>query len=175
MFFKHLYPGCRVTAFEADPKVFEVLEENIRMHGGGGIELVQKALWSSETVLDFASEGADGGRVSRAEDVGNSNVRTVRLRDFLNEPVDFLKLDIEGAETEVLSDCADNLEGVANLFVEYHSFSAERQSLYLLLEILSSAGFRVHIHPSSQSPQPFILRQAQLGMDLQLNIFAYRT
>ncbi len=175
LFFKQLYPASRITAFEADPQVFGVLEENVRVQGCGSVQLVQKALWCSETIISFASEGADGGRVSRAQEVGDANVQAVRLRDYLDEPVDFLKLDIEGAETEVLSDCANHLGNVENLFVEYHSFSTERQSLHQLLGILDGAGFRVHIHPSSQSPQPFLRRHTQLGMDMQLNIFAYRT
>jgi FkbM family methyltransferase len=174
-FFKNLYPSCRLTAFEPDPKVFSVLEENVRVHGSEGVELLQRALWSAETTLDFASEGADGGRVSRDKDSGNAFVQTVRLRDFLGEQIDFLKLDIEGAETEVLGDCADRLENVSNLFVEYHSFTSERQSLHRLFGILASAGFRVHIHPLSHSPQPFLHRKTQLGMDLQLNVFAYRS
>lgn len=175
LFFKNLYPASRVIAFEPDPRIFAVLLENVRSHQCGNTELFQRALWSSETTLDFASEGADGGRVSRTEDSRNTSVKTVRLRDFLTEPTDFLKLDIEGAETEVLEDCADHLGTVANLFVEYHSFISERQSLHRLLGILDRSGFRVHFHTSSHSPQPFLCRETQLGMDLQLNIFAYRS
>ena len=37
-------------------------------------------------------------------------VPCVRLRDLLNEEIDFLKIDIEGAEYEVLKDCADEFE-----------------------------------------------------------------
>jgi FkbM family methyltransferase len=175
LFFKDLFPGCRLTAFEPDPRVFAVLEENVRVHGSQGIELLQRALWSAETTLDFECEGADGGRVSRQRDTGGASVQTVRLRDFLGERIDFLKLDIEGAETEVLDDCSDRLENVSNLFVEYHSFTSERQALDRLFGILADAGFRVHVHPSSHSPQPFLYRETQLGMDLQLNVFAFRS
>jgi len=174
LFFKTLYPDCLLTAFEPDPKVFAVLEENVRVHGSEGVELLQRALWFEETSLDFASEGADGGRVTRDKSAGSACVQTARLRDFLGDQIDFLKLDIEGAETEVLIDCADRLENVSNLFVEYHSFTSETQSLHTLFTILARAGFRVHVHPSSHSPQPFLHRNTQLGMDLQLNVFAYR-
>ena len=37
------------------------------------------------------------------------DVPSVRLRDYLTEPVDFLKMNIEGAEWEVLEDTEDRL------------------------------------------------------------------
>jgi hypothetical protein len=89
--------------------------------------------------------------------------------------VDFLKIDIEGAETETLKDCADRLGNVENLFVEYHSFDGERQTLDTLIGILAGAGFRLHVHSPNASPQPFVHRDLNAGMDLQLNIFAFRS
>ena len=174
LFFKQYYPDSRITAFEPDGRVFSVLEKNVQNYACCDIELLQRALWSSETTLEFESEGADGGRLLRAGDAGNNSVRTVRLRNYLSEPIAFLKLDIEGAETEVLIDCADRLESVQNLFVEYHSFVNEPQTVHRILDILAKAGFRVHIHPPVTSPQPFIRRNVHLGMDMQLNIFAFR-
>jgi hypothetical protein len=71
-------------------------------------------------------------------------VRTVRLRDYLDQPIEFLKLDIEGAEVPVLLDCSDRLEQVEHLFVEYHSFIGLPQPLDCLISILRSAGFRFY-------------------------------
>lgn len=175
LYFKKIYPMCRIVAFEPDPNVFSVLERNIQNSGYKDITLIRRALWSSETSLNFMSEGADGGRVSRANDTGNKVVQTVRLRDHIKHPVDFLKLDIEGAETEVLIDCADLLDNVENLFVEYHSFDEEPQTLNTIIGVLADAGFRLHIHPPFTSPQPFLYRNVNLSMDMQLNIFAFRS
>ncbi len=85
-----------------------------------------------------------------------------------------LKLDIEGAEIDVLADCASLLPNVRNLFVEYHSFASQPQRLNDLFSILGKAGFRVHLQTQFGSRQPLLARQVQLGMDLQLNVFAYR-
>ena len=63
----------------------------------------------------------------------------------MNKHVDFLKLDIEGAETTVIKDCADYLGNVDNIFVEYHSFLSEKQTLDELLNILKKTNFRVQI------------------------------
>ncbi|MGK7874692.1 MAG: FkbM family methyltransferase [Xenococcaceae cyanobacterium] len=175
IYFKRLYPQSNIVAFEPDTKVFKVLENNIHKFELYDVKLVNKALWSSETTLEFMSEGADAGRVIQLEsDLEKYQVPTVRLRDYLSQTVDFLKLDIEGAETEVIKDCQDLLFNVDNLFVEYHSFVNEPQTLNIIINILSEAEFRIHIHPSVTSPQPFYHRHVYLGMDIQLNIFAFR-
>jgi len=174
-YFKQLYPQSHIIAFEPDIKIFTILQKNIQINRLSNIELVNKALWNSETVLEFLSEGSDAGRLSNSELKGeNYKVSTVRLRDYLNKPVDLLKIDIEGAETEVIKDCSDLLFNVKNLFVEYHSFFNEPQSLNVLINLLSEAGFRLHIHTNYKSPHPFCHREVDMGMDMQLNIFAFR-
>ncbi len=174
-FFKQMYPNCQIVAFEPEVKVFDALERNIQRVGYGDVELIRRALWSSETSLSFLIEGSDGGRIARNGDQEHKVVRTVRLRDYLDRPVDFLKMDIEGAETEVLADCADLLGNVDNLFVEYHSIASEPQTLDKLITILTDAGFRLQIHQVSRtSTRPFMYTYLKWGMDMQLNIFAMR-
>ena len=102
------------------------------------------------------------------------HVPSIRLRDLLEQPIDFLKLDIEGAEFDVLQDCQDRLQNIETLFVEYHSHINEPQQLQNVLTLLHEAGFRYQLHEVFTSPNPFLERQTLLGMDLQLNIFAYR-
>ena len=174
IYFKELYPHSRIVAFEPDDEVFLALQKNVQERGYEDVELFCRALWSSETKLSFMHEGADGGRLSQGDDLKNKTVQTARLRDYLDRKVDFLKLDVEGAETEILIDCADLLGNVENLFVEFHSFVESPQTLHTVINILANAGFRLHIHPSVTSPQPFVCRNVNLGMDMQLNIFAFR-
>ena len=79
-----------------------------------------------------------------------------RLKDYLDEPIDFLKLDIEGAETSVLLDCGDKLSNVDHLFVEYHGSPGERQDLGVILEVIQAAGFRYHIKDAYLIEHPFL-------------------
>lgn len=170
LYFHRHFPGARITAFEPDPEIFACMQENLAASGCTGIELVRKAVWSADTVLQFAADGADGGRIGAA----GAQVPAVRLKNFLAEPVDLLKLDIEGAETEVLRDIAPALASVRNLFMEYHSFAGQPQTVGELMQILVAAGFRLHVHPVNTAPQPLLATPSCLGMDLQLNIFARR-
>lgn len=174
LYFYRNFPGARITAFEPDPEIFACLKENLAAAGCDGIELVPRAVWVSDTTLKFHSEGTDSGRIEPGAGGKVIEVAAVRLRNYLNEPVDFLKLDIEGAETEVLRDIAPALGSVRNLFVEYHSFTGQKQTLGELVQLLVDAGFRVHLHPVNPAPNPFVAVSDHLGMDLQLNIFARR-
>lgn len=177
LYFKQLYPQSRIIAFEPDKEIFTVLKNNVQNWGFSNVDLVNKALWDSETILEFNSEKADAGRLSENSsklEGEKYKVPTVRLRDYLEQSVDFLKIDIEGAETQVIKDCSDLLINAKNLFLEYHSFNKESQSLNILINLLSEAGFKLHIHTNSKSPQPFYHREIQMGMDMLLNIFAFR-
>lgn len=175
IYFKYFYPRARVVAFEPDPKIFQVLKANVASFGLLDVTLEQKALWSSEGIQLFEPDGSVGGRIAgvvrRREPI---EIQTVRLRDWLDTEVEMLKIDIEGAELEVLVDCQDQLANVNYLFVEYHSQPNEPQRLDELLLILGGAGFRYHIKDANPILHPFVEEERSPYYDLQLNIFAYR-
>jgi FkbM family methyltransferase len=176
LYFKELYPRSRIIAFEPDPAVFQTLKTNLDTFRLKGVELVPRALWTDDTDLEFTQEGGEAGRLRRTEDPHRKiRVAGARLKNYLDRQVDLLKLDIEGAETNVLRDCVDELPRVQRLFVEYHSFADDTQTLHELLSLLHDAGFRMHIHSVRPSPQPFVKRFVNFGMDFQANIFAFRS
>jgi FkbM family methyltransferase len=181
IFFKQLYPASRIVAFEPDPRIFAVLERNLQAFGLSDVTAIRGALWSAETTLTFAPDGADAGRILQVGGAGRevsggdtTIIRALRLRNYLDEDVDLLKLDIEGAETDVLVDCFDRLHRVRRLFVEYHSFVEQPQRLHELIALLAKAGFRLHVHAPTVSAQPFVKRTTRAGFDLQLSLFAVR-
>lgn len=175
IYFKQRYPESEITAFEPDPQIFDALTENIQEFGLSKVALVQKAIFDAETTTKFQKEGGYSGRLALAGDDENLiDVKTARLRDYLLRKVDFLKVDIEGAECRVLKDCAGVLSNVENLFVEYHSHVGGAQELHELLEVIHDAGFRYHVKEAYAAQLPFLERPLMLGMDLQLNIFGFR-
>lgn len=175
LYLKRLYPQSRIIAFEPDLNIFQTLEENIKNFNFTNVELIRKAVWKSEGFLEFTSEGSDAGRLCDEEsDLKKYKVPTVCLRNYLKQPVDFLKIDIEGAETEVLKDIQEELVNVKNIFVEYHSFADQPQTLNVLIDILTQAGFKIYVQTLCVSPQPLHTTNVLNGMDMQLNIFGLR-
>ncbi|MDW7695814.1 FkbM family methyltransferase [Flammeovirgaceae bacterium SG7u.111] len=175
IYFKKLFPNSEIVAFEPDSTIFETLEFNIQSFEFNNITLVKKALWKEETELTFYHEGADGGRIDNSIKTNKTTVKTAILLKYLNKPVDFLKIDIEGAEFEVLSSSFNQLTNVHNIFVEYHSFAGKNQQLPELLQLLKNSGFRLYVSsPGLESPQPLLNIKTYEGMDMQLNIYGFR-
>lgn len=174
-YFKKMYPQSKILAFEADKTTYDVLQSNVKAGGFNGVDVRHNAVWINNEELSFISEGGLSGHLGESSTSKQVNkVRAVRLKEILNEPIDLLKIDIEGAEHEVMKDCADSLSNVKLLFVEYHSETDKPQELQVILDIITKAGFRYHIQEANTTAQPFMGIIPMLHMDLQLNIFAYR-
>jgi FkbM family methyltransferase len=174
-FFKSLYPQSSVKAFEADPAIFEFLKSNINTNlPPDSVECINKAIWIDNKGIHFNPEGADGGSVTSTTP-GKLHVESVRLRDLIaSEHIDFLKIDIEGAEYEVLLDCDGCFQNVDRLFFEFHSRSDKQQHLDELLAVVSRNGFRYFVQSPSLSKAPFLSLPSRERMDLQLNIYCYK-
>jgi FkbM family methyltransferase len=176
IYFKKLFPQAQITAFEADPNIFKVLQQNLLQQELNGVELINKAVWNEETELDFYSENnMSGSAVVNVDQKGKRiKVPTTRLLPFLHLPIDLLKLDIEGAEMAVLQDVQNDLGLVSRIFIEYHSIAKQGQELGELLLILKNAGFRYYIQEANNYAKRPFNGLAKEGYDLQLNIFAMR-
>jgi FkbM family methyltransferase len=173
-YFKELFPESKVVAFEADPTIAKVLANNIKINDIRGVEIVEKAVWVDDNGVDFSSDGADGGAIHGP---GKSiKVPSVRLRQRIEEidgTIDMLKIDVEGAETDVLIDSQQALDRVRHIFVEFHAWRDRPQRLDELLQVLRVANFRYYIQPIGNRRSPFVNRGIG-NMDVQLNVFAYR-
>lgn len=176
IYFKQLYPDASIIAFEADDYIFSFLKKNIKSYGYRDVELVNKAVWDCEDTLPFLVEGGAGGRLEALSTAGSSKkVVCTSLKKYLTDrKVDFLKIDIEGAEYEVIKDCENELKNVEYLFIEYHSMVGRKQNLHKILEIVQTQGFSYHVKEAYTTKYPFIERKLNFGMDLQLNIFCYK-
>jgi len=168
------YPSAKIEAFEPDPKIFEILADNLAKHPRRDqVTLHRQAVWTTVADLPWTSPSSDSGRLN-PDNQTDLMVSTVRLYNWLNRRVDFLKVDIEGAETEVLLDCAQGLHHVQNLFVEYHRSPTEKDTLPDLLGLLRDHGFRTFLRDEHCPPSPLFEARFQAGFELQVNIWAKR-
>lgn len=177
IYFKRNHPGSRIISFEPDKNIFALLQHNLSASGClDKVELHNQAVWIEDTTLKFHSTGGMGGAICKDRKANENiiDVEAVRLRNFLKERVEFLKIDIEGPEIEVLADCKDLLHNVVNIFIEYHCLKGANQKLDELLVMLKEAGFRYYIRQAYENMQfPYVQHHGEF-MDIQLNIFAFR-
>ncbi|MCF0061103.1 FkbM family methyltransferase [Dyadobacter chenwenxiniae] len=176
LYFKKLFPKARITAFEAEPDIAALLLNNLKNSNIQDVRIIDKAVWKDDQGIWFGSESADSSSIySNAK---KKKIGSIRLKDFLlaENHIDFLKIDIEGAEKEVLNDCRDALSHVQNLFVEFHSYIGNPQGLAEIIQIFEENGFRYYIDTNQHRLKPFTNYRYRGNdvMDLQLNIFGWR-
>jgi FkbM family methyltransferase len=175
-YFKSIYPQAKIKAFEADPKIAEILSANLKENNILDIEVLPAAVWINDNGIELGVEGADASSIYSKKN--RVQINSIRLKEMIEgeQAIEMLKIDIEGAETEVLKDCKNSLESVKNIFIEYHSFTNQQQTLDEILQILKSNGFRYFIKQETDRQQPFLNRinKNNPDVDLQLNIFGYK-
>jgi FkbM family methyltransferase len=177
IYFKRLYPNCSIVAYEPDSEIFSLLKRNIAAHRYEDVDLREAAAWVSDGHLEFFSEGSLAGS-TEVDFLKSGKVKTVRAQrlksDLQGKAIDFLKVDIEGAENEVLFDVESELSGVRNLFFEYHSIPGKKQMLGDLLALVTRAGFRYVISETHGPKLPFVERSTS-PFDIQMNVSCFRT
>jgi FkbM family methyltransferase len=150
--FKQRYPMARVTAFEADPAISDVLISNLERAGIRDVEVVKGAAWMHTGSVQFVRDGADSGRIDVDGNV--AAVQAVRLADFVKDRVDLLKLDIEGAEYAVLDDLCQTrkIEHIDKIICEVHGRSGDKERFPSVLKRLVDEGFTFSIGGARSAP-----------------------
>jgi len=173
LYLKELFPSARITGFEPDDANYALLEKNTA--DLENVTILKKAVWKENGTIQFASEGSLSSKIVTAGASSATLIPSIRLRDYLIESVDFLKLDIEGAEYEVLKDCADKLSLVKNLFIEYHGYFKNLHELNEIFDLLNKNNFYYYIKEAAETyPTPFLRQDEKPGYDIQLNIFCFK-
>ena len=176
IYIKNLYPSATVLAFEPDERNFDLLKKNIENFRLEQVDIRREAVWIENTILQFASEGSMSSRIDQNITGNTIPVKAVRLKDYINKPVDFLKIDIEGAEYRVMNDISGQLHFVNHLFLEYHGTFEQNSELSQLFELLVEKGFTYYIKEATSVYDNPLFPTKKPGMpyDIQLNIFCIR-
>lgn len=176
LYFSLKYPKHKIIAFEPDEMIFGILKENVETFNLKNVELHQKAVWIKSETLKFFSDGGMGGRIENEyRNQTPKFIEAVPLLDYLTEDVDFLKIDIEGAEDEVIKYCKGNLYKANHIFFEYHNNVKKEQTLHKLLEIVKDEGFHYYIKESGTRNKPFVDQKLFCEtFDMAINIFCYK-
>jgi FkbM family methyltransferase len=144
---KQVGPEGKVIAFEPFPKIFEVLKENVALNGYQNVVLESKAVADRTGPVSLSQKGKEP--LSTVESIVSGpgiTVQAVALDDYFDgrrDRIDFIKVDVEGAESLVL-------EGMHNvlsrdrpiLLVELHGFNTTGERHPALLR-LREAGYAV--------------------------------
>lgn len=144
----------RVIAFEPDPAIFKKLTANIELNGLKNITALNKGLWSKPGTLKFVGDSIKGySFMSAQKDSLAIDVPVVSLDDELErlriKKVDFIKMDVEGAELEAIKGSARTLkeQSIDLAIASYHPIDGAK-SCFALEKMLTELGYKVDTaHP----------------------------
>jgi FkbM family methyltransferase len=142
-------PKGKVYVFEPTSENFSLLRQNIELNHASNVTTFNLALLghagSRQMALcdDQVSHSLFGGSPNRKR----VEVQGISLSDFMKQEklsrIDFMKMDCEGAEFEILFECPDEvLARIGKLAAELHDLD-EKRNRKTLAEFLRSKGFQV--------------------------------
>ena len=121
LLFAYRYPKTRIIAVEPEPANFTALVRNVSPYKN--IVPVQAALWKEDGEVGLGKSTAHPKGAFAIAEEGERRVRAITMGTLMKETgvntIDFLKVDIEGAEKEVFQNCAW-LKNVRVMAIELH-------------------------------------------------------
>lgn len=157
---KRRYPDARIIGFEPWSKAWECAMRNVERNHWTDVTLHHMALGGKEDTLQLTitEENSLGSTVTNRMDelIGEKNMHAHKeqvpvgiLSPYLSQRVDFLKMDIEGMEGQVLRECSSKLTNVKWLFIEHHfAKQLSDNNLSDILSLLQALGFQFEISKS---------------------------
>ena len=152
--------NSKIIAIEPFPNNYRILES--KFGHNPTVQLLNKAIWIKDEIEvdfyigDIYRDGTSAtGRIAWSEPHTDNfsldktksvRVKTIRLdtliKSFNLERVDLVKMDIQGAEYEILTDPTLDLSNVCNMIIEVHYKYGSRKSREII-SALARHGFRI--------------------------------
>jgi len=175
IFFKRLYPHATILAFEPDKKTFDLLRKNVEINRFTDVRLYNNALFNREEVIDFYTDPENPGSLMMSTQKDRlpkerNAIQALPLSKFIDRPVDFIKMDIEGVESLVIDELSEKQKFgfIGEMCIEYHHhIKPDDDALSGMLKTLEKNGLRYQL--CSYLKPPFKRDQFQ-----DILIYAYR-
>jgi FkbM family methyltransferase len=144
-----------LVAIEAHPGTFRLLQQNIVRNHFDNVIAVNSAITDERKTVRI--DGEVGGLGNRLTEVGGFSVPGTTIDDVMRnlgiQRVDFLKMNIEGAERDAVVGMEHTIDRTANVCIACHDFLVEETSdstfatKALVADFLRSHGFVVTMRP----------------------------
>lgn len=129
--------GADVIAFEPNPDSYRLLCANVKLNDLGRVSCRNVALGSEAGVAQLNVPDVYLGRAWTSDEAHGStgiSVRVARLDDEVasprDRPVDWLKIDVEGSELQVLKGATETLRRTKQVIIEIaHGNAAQAEEL----------------------------------------------
>jgi FkbM family methyltransferase len=133
IFYANRFPSARIIAIEPHPFNYEMLKKNTALYPN--VTTMRAALWKENRELNIFDPGGgnttfrtgDNRGVSGAEGAGSVAGITLDklMADYELPRVDFMKIDVEGAEKEIFAHADPWIDRVGLFAIELHDWIEE--------------------------------------------------
>lgn len=146
------YPQTVIYAYEPFLESFALLEENLSLNRVKNVKAFPYAVSSSGGSINLyaVSQNAVQHSTALKSDMPGTRVKSVTLDQVLSEVTqcDYLKMDCEGAEYDILFGADDlTLQKIKRICLEYHDGVTEF-SHQDLVQFLDRKGFQIRLTPN---------------------------
>ena len=179
LYYKSIYPRARVLGFEAAPEILPLLRQTLSENSLDDVEIVSAALADKAGRMEFFLDRKDGGTLVAGTSVHEGHewptisVPTVPLADYLDDPVDLLKMNIEGAEWMVLQAAESKIRNVNEIIIEYHHLPGLPRTLHEILALLHRNGFEYLINDFDADVNPATQPPFRIGAETRYFLLVY--
>jgi FkbM family methyltransferase len=167
----------KVVALEASPVVFEKLNRNIRLNKLSNITSMNYAVYSKATKIKlfFPNEGFkntvyNSVMSNRSQDSGKFVIVDANTLDnIINsigiglEQVNWIKIDVEGAELEVLKGATGILSKSKDisLLIEVHNIAEEKNLYREIIDLLNNYNFKIEFEKIYEGGERHVIVRKQ--------------
>lgn len=172
LYFKKLYPDSEILIFEPDKEALSMLKTNLEINKIKNTKICEVGISNKKDVINFQDSGTDGAKINPQ---GTGVISIDKLSNYLDKSVDFLKLNIEGEELNVLKDLEETnkLGLIKQMCVEWHSFAGQGQNLGEFLSILERNNFKYLINHFDYRINPRLKPPFKLSEKTQYYLLIY--
>lgn len=164
LYFKKIFPESKIICFEPDDKNFEILNQNIiSQNWEKNVNVIKKGVSNRNAIVNFTNEGHAGSKIIITDDTELNNFSKIEIIDLIefinnqNEQIDFLKLDIEGSEFEIVPRLNEVNSKIDRLYIEFHCVDNDYSKFfnYLLCYFSENYVYSVNVN-FSKIEKPYI-------------------
>jgi len=143
----------KVVAIEADPNSCEILKENCRLNKISNVEIFNYAASEKKEIVTlYTSKTHSGTNSIFSSKAKNSSIKvsSITLDELLSDnflEINWIKIDVEGAELQVLKGSSKILQKTQNIIIELHEhiLNQNGQKPQDIMDILKERGFKTKL------------------------------